>query len=145
METLTTLAQMPDADAALEQAAQFGELAYVLVLLILVGAGTIGSLGGALLKWVVIPGQRDKRTRDNLLADAQVRSLESNTVTLNRQTDLMAGLVRGQEGLREDHREFRDEVKDEFVKVHSKIDTLRRGHSGDPDPSQPAPVSRPSP
>lgn len=89
-----------DPNAALRQAAQFGDLAYVLVLLILIGA----ALAFVIVWKVVIPGHSEQRQSRLMVAREQAEYLKTSrandtkyAAAFEQQTALLGNLSQGQD------------------------------------------------
>ena len=136
METLlATGSALPDPDAALRQATQFGDLAYVLVLGMLLFSGIVTLVAVPVVFKAIIPWAKAKREREDKIADSHVENLRVSNETQTKMVVIM-------EGIQDDHRHFRDEVRGGFDKVNSRLDGICRRRPD--DPSQPPPNHRPN-
>ena len=153
-DTLAILGQTKiDADRALETAAQFDALTYVLVLGMLLASFIVLALGGVIIRWGVLPSMQAKRERENRLTNSQAEHLKSSsenygtlTVAFAQQTNLIADLRHNDERLEQKHDALHDKVDDHGHKLEWLVGHFRTPPScGVSNPSEPLPTKRPNP
>lgn len=107
-----------DANKAISQAAGLGELVYVLVVAMFLVTALLLAIGAPLLFKGILPAMQEKRERENKLADSHVETNSRLTLTAEKQVQLLTEV-------RTEHHDFRQEVRDEFGKVHDRFNSLK--------------------